>query len=110
MKYSMISVLALTILSGTGCAVNRDTLTSRDGKSLYEKYCNVCHKKTNSKAVGSVKFGDKAAWESVRGKGVDGLTATVIKGSKNMPPRAGIASLTDDEIRSTVEYMISQAK
>lgn len=110
MKYSMSIVLALTTLLGTGCAVNRDTVTSRDGKSLYEKYCNACHKKANSKAVGSVKFGDKASWESSREKGVDALTATVIKGSKNMKPRAGIASLTDDEIRSAVEYMISQAK
>lgn len=114
MKYSMIFVLALTTLIGTGCqnqpVANRDTLDSRDGKSLYDKYCNACHKKSNSKAVGSVKFGDKASWESSREKGVDGLTATVIKGSKNMKPRAGVASLTDDQIRSAVEYMLRQAQ
>jgi len=114
MKYSTMVVLALTVLFGTGCqhdpAANRDTLTSRDGKSLYERYCNACHKKANSKAVGSVKFGDKSSWESSREKGIDALMATVIKGSNNMPPRAGIPSLTDAEIRSTVEYMLSQAQ
>lgn len=114
MKYAMIPVMALTILFSAGCqnqpVANRDILASRDGKSLYLKYCNACHKKENSKAVGSVKFGDKTSWESSREKGIDALTATVIKGSKNMRPRAGNASLTDDEIRSTVEYMIKQAE
>lgn len=114
MKISLIIVAALTILFSTGCQheppANRDALASRDGKSLYDRYCNACHKKSNSKAVGSVKFGDKASWESSREKGIDALTATVIKGSKNMKPRAGIASLTDDEIRSAVEYMLKQAE
>lgn len=114
MKYSMMVALALFTLLGAGCqsqsAPASDASASRDGKSLYMRYCNACHKESNSKAVGSVKFGDKSSWESSREKGIDGLTATVIKGSKNMKPRAGIASLTDDEIRSTVEYMLNQAK
>ncbi len=113
MKYSIGIVLALTILFGAGCqsepVATPDPLASRDGKFLYERYCNACHKKGNSKAIGSVKFGDKASWESSREKGVDALVATVIKGSKNMKPRAGIPSLTDDQIRLAVEYMLSQA-
>lgn len=120
MKYSMLTTLALaTLLSGCqsqevanpGSLADRDgTVVSQDGKSLYMRYCNACHKKGNSKAVGSVKFGDKASWESSREKGIDALITTVIKGSKNMKPRAGIPSLTDEQIRSTVEFMLSQAQ
>ena len=75
-----------------------------DGKDVYAKNCSVCH------SAMQPKLGDKKAWESLVGKGVDALAASVIKGKGAMPPKGGKPALTEDDIKSSVEYMISQAK
>jgi cytochrome c5 len=67
--------------------------------------CAGCH---NAGTLGAPKIGDKAAWQarsSAQG-GVDGLTASAIKGKNNMPARGGNAELTDEEIKAAVEKML----
>jgi cytochrome c5 len=41
--------------------------------------------------------------------GVDGLTASVIKGKGAMPPKGG-SNASDAELKSVVAYMVSQVK
>ena len=46
------------------------------------------------------------AW-AVRSKaGVDALVASAIKGKGAMPPKGGLATATDADIRAAVEYML----
>lgn len=68
--------------------------------------CSACHA---AGVAGAPKFGDKAAWAPRLALGVDGLTASVIKGKGAMPPRGGSAG-TDAEIKATVAYMVDAAK
>ena len=46
----------------------------------------------------------------ITGQGVDALTATVIKGKGGMPPKGLAMAASDAEIKSAVEYMLSQVK
>ena len=68
--------------------------------------CGACH---DAGVAGAPKLGDKAAWAARTGGGVDGLTASVIKGKGAMPPRGG-SPASDDEIKAVVAYMLSAVK
>ena len=70
--------------------------------ALYTQACAVCHL---AAVAGAPKLGDKAAWAPRLPLGVDGLTASVIKGKGAMPPRGGSAG-TDAQIREAVAYML----
>ncbi|MCV5950370.1 c-type cytochrome, partial [Escherichia coli] len=52
--------------------------------ALYQQACAVCHA---AGVAGAPKLGDKAAWGARLASGVDGLTASVIKGKGAMPPK-----------------------
>jgi cytochrome c5 len=74
--------------------------------ALYTQTCSACH---IAGVAGAPKIGDKAAWAPRLAQGIDGLTASVIKGKGAMPPKGG-SSATEAEIKSVVGYMVSQAK
>lgn len=82
-------------------------LMAADGKSVYDKTCSVCHA---AGVANAPKLGDKAAWAPRTGAGKDALVASVVKGKGAMPPKAGNAQLTDDEIKAAVEFMLAAAK
>lgn len=70
--------------------------------------CNACHV---AGVLGAPKEGDKSAW-SVRANaagGLEGLTASAIKGKNSMPPRGGNPDLSDDEIKAAVGLMLKQS-
>jgi cytochrome c5 len=75
--------------------------------ALYTSICSACH---IAGVAGSPKLGDKAAWAPRLAAGVDGLTASVIKGKGAMPPKGGAAAATEDEIKAVVSYMVANAK
>jgi cytochrome c5 len=76
------------------------------GQALYKQACAACHE---AGVVGAPKFGDKAAWSARVGLGLDGLTASAIKGKNAMPPKGGSAA-SDADIKAAVEYMLAAAK
>ena len=70
--------------------------------ALYTQACAVCHA---AGVAGAPKLGDKAAWAPRVAQGVDGLTASAIKGKGAMPPRGG-SQASDAEIKAVVGYMV----
>jgi len=76
------------------------------GKALYESACLACHA---AGVAGAPKLGDKAAWEPRLVAGIDGLTASVIKGKGIMPPKGG-SQASDADIKAAVEYMVATVK
>jgi cytochrome c5 len=78
-----------------------------DGKKVYDTACMACHA---TGVAGAPKFGDKAAWAARSAAGVDALTASVLKGKGAMPPKGGLASASDADIRAAVEYLLAAAK
>jgi cytochrome c5 len=83
------------------------TVAAGAGEALYKQACAVCH---TAGVAGAPKFGDKAAWAARVGAGVNGLTASVIKGKGAMPPKGGAGAASDADIRASVEYMLAAVK
>jgi cytochrome c5 len=82
------------------------TVAAGAGEALYKQACSVCHV---AGVAGAPKFGDKAAWAPRVGTGLDGLTATVIKGKGAMPPKGGSAA-SDADIKAAVQFMLAAVK
>ncbi|WP_312304299.1 c-type cytochrome [Pulveribacter sp.] len=80
------------------------------GKSVYNKTCALCH---SAGVAGAPKPGDKDDWGPRIAQGKDTLYKHAIEGftgSKGMmPAKGGAASLSDDEVKSAVDYMVSQS-
>jgi len=74
--------------------------------ALYAQVCQVCHA---AGVAGAPKIGDKAAWAPRLAQGIDGLTASAIKGKGAMPPKGG-STASDAEIKAVVTYMANAAK
>lgn len=74
--------------------------------ALYTQACSVCHAEG---IAGAPKYGDKAAWAPRIAVGVDGLTASAIKGKNAMPPRGGSQG-SDADIKAVVAYMVDAVK
>jgi cytochrome c5 len=74
--------------------------------ALYTQLCQTCHA---AGVAGAPKLGDKAAWAPRLALGVDGLTASAIKGKNAMPPKGG-STATDAELKAVVAYMVSTVK
>lgn len=83
------------------------TAGSDQGKAVYQSTCASCHETGVS---GAPKIGDKTAWDSLIAKGKDQLVQSVINGMGAMPPKAGNPSLSEEEIRAAVDYMVDQVR
>jgi cytochrome c5 len=65
--------------------------------ALYTNVCAACH---IAGVANAPKLGDKAAWAPRLTAGIDGLTASVIKGKGVMPAKGGAATASDAEIKA----------
>ncbi len=79
---------------------------AKSGEQVYTSTCTVCH---STGVAGAPKTGDKAAWEPRLAQGLDALVSASLKGKGAMPPKGGNAGLSDDEIKSAVEYMLEKS-
>lgn len=73
----------------------------KTGEQAFQAQCAACHA---TGALGSPKFGDKAAWAPRIGAGLAALTNSALKGKNAMPPQAG-GALSDLEISRAAAYM-----
>ena len=78
----------------------------RDGATIYNSVCGACH---NTGAAGAPKIDDQAAWAARLAQGPDGMIKSVTNGKGAMPPKGG-ATLSDDEIKGVVDYVLGKVK
>lgn len=79
----------------------------RSGADIVANVCAGCH---TAGVLGAPKTGDKAAWSALLDShGLDELVANAIKGEGAMPPRGGDASLTDEEVKASVQELLKAA-
>ena len=76
------------------------------GERGYRSACFACH---DAGVAGAPKLGDAAAWAPRIAKGADALLASVTKGKGAMPPRGG-TTMSDEELRNVVAFMMSKAQ
>lgn len=81
------------------------------GKSVYGKTCAMCHA---AGVAGAPKPGDKADWAPRIAQGNDTLYKHALEGFTGakgmMPPRGTGTSLSDDEVKAAVDYMVAQSR
>lgn len=102
----------LIVLEGDATAATAATAeaapatTADAGKAAYDTACFACH---GTGAAGAPILGNKDAWAPRLGQGIDTLYSHAIDGFKGMPPKGGATSLSDEQIKAVVDYMIGQS-
>lgn len=76
-------------------------------QAIYSASCSACHA---SGAAGAPKLGDKQAWTSRIKSGTKLLYKSAIEGKKAMPPKGGNVSLSNEDVKAVVDYMVSKAE
>lgn len=80
------------------------------GKKVYSNVCAMCHA---AGVAGAPKPGDKADWGPRIAQGNDVLYKHAIEGFTGqkgmMPARGGSTTLSDDEVKAAVDYMVAQS-
>ena len=80
------------------------------GKKAYDTFCVACHA---AGVAGAPKVGDKAAWAPRAAQGLDTLYAHAIAGFQGkvgiMPAKGGGTSLSDEEVKAAVRYLLEQS-
>jgi cytochrome c5 len=81
------------------------------GKKVYGNVCAMCH---TTGTAGAPKPGDQADWAPRIAQGMDVLYKNSIEGYTGpkgvMPPRGGSTTVSDDEVKAAVDYMVAQSK
>ena len=102
---------ALAIKAPAGAAASTALAVPKDGKSLFEAVCSVCH---GAGIAGAPKAGDKAAWGPRIAEGKATLYQHALQGYTGktgaMPAKGGRTDLPDDLIKQGVDYMVSLAQ
>ncbi|MBV5297449.1 MAG: cytochrome c5 family protein [Rhodoferax sp.] len=80
--------------------------TSITGEQLVHERCMTCHEEGKE---GAPRIDDFAAWKPRLQKGVEGLVQSSITGHNAMPSRAGMANLSDSDMRNAVTYLVVQS-
>ena len=81
--------------------------TADAGKAIYDKTCFACHL---TGVANAPLLGNKEMWAPRIALGTDALYASVINGKGAMPPKGGAMQLSDDDVKTAVDYMVSQAQ
>lgn len=76
-------------------------------EEIYSSSCSVCHA---SGAAGAPKLGDKDAWAPRIKSGSEILYNSAIQGKKAMPPKGGNISLSNEDVKAVVDYMVTKAE
>ena len=79
----------------------------KDAATVYNSVCGACH---NTGAAGAPKIDDKGVWAARIAQGKESLYKSALAGKGAMPPKGGAASLSDDEIKATVDYILGKVK
>jgi cytochrome c5 len=81
------------------------------GKKVFGSTCSLCHA---SGAAGAPIFGNKADWDPRIAQGMDVLYKHAIEGFTGakgvMPARGGSTTLSDDDVKAAVNYMVDKVK
>jgi cytochrome c5 len=93
-------------------AAPRPVDTVLSGPQVFNEACYQCHA-DGAVIPGAPIVGDTAAWEARVAQGLEILYDHAINGFQGeamvpMPPKGGRVDLSDDEIRSAVDYMVEQ--
>jgi len=82
-----------------------------DGSVIFGNLCTACH----TSGAGNAPTMDKSHWAARIAQGKDTLYKHAIEGFKGpdggiMPPKGGNPALTEEQVKATVDWMLTQIK
>lgn len=77
------------------------------GQQIVNSACIACH---GNGTLNAPILGNAEQWAPRIEKGMETLYDHAINGFKNMPARGGRASLSDEEVKAAVDYMVAQSE
>ena len=110
------AVVAMTLVLTAGLVHAQEQAseeTLKQGWQVFNRTCTVCHWPG---VGGAPRIGDKVAWAPRIAAGTDILYRHAIRGwedggsGKTMPARGGNWTLTDEEVRAAVDYIIHNSR
>ncbi|MBR7887536.1 cytochrome c5 family protein [Marinomonas sp. A79] len=102
LKKVVLGLFAFTLLTLSNMAN-----AERSGEKIFYTYCVACHM---SGVAGAPKLGSRADWQPHVDKSMETLLKNSISGIKAMPPRGMCSNCTDEEMQSTIQFMIDSTK
>jgi cytochrome c5 len=78
----------------------------RSASDIYGAVCAACH---DTGAADAPLKGDEGVWADRLGQGLDTVVQHAIEGIGAMPARGGDTSLSDEEVRATVVYLLQES-
>ena len=83
----------------------------RDGQQVYQASCVACH---GAGIAGAPKVGDKGQWAARVSAGTEALYQGALIGKQSpagvMPAKGGNPSLSDQDVKAAVDFMLAQLK
>jgi len=76
---------------------------TRTGEEVYGSACQTCH---GIGLAGAPMFGERISWGERANKDIDKLVETVTIGLNGMPPMGMCMDCTQEELTSSVQYML----
>ena len=77
-----------------------------DGKAVFEANCKMCHGGT---IPGAPVVGKNDDWAPRIKQGKETLHKHALEGFNTMPAKGGNTSLSDDEVKAAVDYMVNES-
>jgi len=87
-------------------ATSRAAAGPRSDEDIVKTACLACHQ---AGVANAPRIGDKAAWGPRIKTGLNGMLAVAAKGRGAMPPRGGVADLSDLELARAIVVMANQS-
>jgi cytochrome c5 len=98
---------ATTAVTATEPARTQTGPVSKVGEKAFNTICTGCH---STGALGAPKLGDKAAWAPRIAQGMEVLYNSALKGKNSMPAKGGNPSLSDADVKATVDYIVAASR
>lgn len=96
-------------MAGEACAAGASTGVSgpKDPETVYNTYCMACHL---TGATEAPIMGNIEAWAPRIAKGADTLYSNAINGVNLMPAKGLCTDCSDEDIKATVDYIMSKSQ
>lgn len=107
-KLSAVKRTSIAILAAVGFPLAAAGNPPRPGEKTVGEVCSNCH---GAGLMGAPRIGDASAWQGrLKAAGsIDQLVESAEHGKGNMPPRGGMSSLTDEDLKAAISYMLAMS-
>ncbi len=95
--------LLIAFLSFNSSSIFTEEKILRDGKTVYDAACSVCHQYG---LAGAPIFGNESSWGYRANKTLDELTYSVKNGLKGMPAMGLCMNCSEQELERAVRYIL----